>query len=613
MEHISELLTGLTGVLESQVRTQITNNWPATPMAIIYANEKAYEAHVEIETTLHHVWRGRADAICKMVIRNGEYYLPLEDHDWQFLSNEDAAEQIDELFAQEQSFRTMNELFLVLIQNTADYTDVEQFETGYISLDEAKNKLGISVCNTMKIVLLDESGKRRALASQIRTYLRESMCAGEATSSATVILSNRLKNGVLLAGNRIRENYFLAGDLILLANNSSNQSTGTFTPKYSSMFPISDPHFVTASYAYGGRPNKAICEVLINATLSWLEGRFNKGELLSMDLMSKKLEITGGSMKTLDRFFHQYIADRLPPREVLEYLPRTGVNLGPIGDLPFREYDRITMGGFKSFYESTVLPLCTSERLKHQFRDYFMEQIRGIFTPNEAARSITVQTVEQVLNQLRQEGPSEARPAGEYMIAMAKQEHYKTMLPICEEVLLNVGATAREHIKKISELSEEFQHSYMLDIDNSVQRFYHELATTKLEEEYGEQLLEIFDRSNLTKTEVLTALDQTIKLTLSSHSIFGMSMVKELIMRMGGNANMVRPIIQELTDDLGDSIRLQTTIVPEVIFKTMLVDKHEVEFYDLLKTLFSNADSLDTGNSNDVEFVQLYAIDPHTL
>lgn len=90
-------------------------------------------------------------------------------------------------------------------------------------------------------------------------------------------------------------------------------------------------------------------------------------------------------------------------------------------------------------------------------------------------------------------------------------------------------------------------------------------------------------------------------------------MVKELITRMGGNANMVQPIIQELTDDLGDSIRLQTAIVPEIVFKTMLVDKHEVEFYDLLKTIFSNADSLNTGNSNGVEFVQLYAIDPHTL
>lgn len=595
------------------MRTQITNNWPATPTAIIYANEKAYEAHEEIETTLHRVWRGRADAVCQMVIRDGEYYLPLENNGWQLLSNEEVQEQIDELFAQEQSFRTMNELLLVLIQNTADYTDVGQFKTDYISLDELKNKLGMSACNTMKVVLLDESGKGRALASQIKTYLRESMSAGETASRATAILSNRLKNGVLLTGKRIRVNYSLAGNLILLANNSNNQNMGAFTPKYSSMFPISDLHFITASYTYDSRPNKAICEVLINATLSWLEERFGKGELLSMDLMSKKLEITGGSMKSLDRFFQQYIADRLPPREVLEYLPRNGVNLESVGNLPFKEYDRVTMGGFRSFYENTILPQCASERLRRQFRDYFMEQVRGRFTPKEAARSITVQTVEQVLNQLRQEEPSEARPVADYMVAKAKLDYCKMMLPICEEVLLDVGATAREHIKEISELSEEFQHSYMLDIDDSVQRFYHELATAKLEGEFGEQLLEIFNKSNLTKAGMLSALDQIIKLIISSHPIFGMSMVKELIMRMGGNANMVQPIIQELTDDLGDSIRLQTTIVPEIIFKTMLVDKHEVEFYDLLKTLFSNADSLNTGNSNGVEFVQLYAIDPHTL
>ena len=612
MDNIAELLTGLTGTLESQVRTQITNNWPAKPTAIIYVNDKTYEAHDEITATLQRVWRGRAASLCQMVIRDGAYSLMENDH-WHTLSSDEVQEQIDEMFAQEQNFRSMNGLFLVMIQNTAEYTELDQFKEGYLALDALTAQLGISACNTMKIVFLDESGKGRALASQIRAYLRESISRAESASKATAILSNRLKNGVLLTGKRIRENYALAGNLILLANNSNNQNTGTFKPEYSRMFPISNARFVTASYTYDSRPNTAICEVLINATLSWLEERFDKGELLCLDLMSKRLEITGGSMKSVDRFFKQYIADQLPPRNVLEYLPRTGMNLGMIGNLPFKEYDRVTMGGFQSFYECTVLPKCASERIKRQFREYFAELVRGTFTPKEAARSITSQTVDQVLSQLRQEEPSEARSAADYLVEKAKRDYCKAVLPVCAEVLLEVGAMARAQIKEISAISEEFQHSYMLDVDNTVQKYYHNLAIEKLNGDLGEQLVAIFNRSNLTRTSMLDALDQTIKSIFSSHSIFGMSMVKELIMRMGGNANMVQPIIQELTNDLGDSIRLQTAIIPEIIFKTMLVDQHETEFYDLLETIFSNADSLNTGNSNGVEFVQLYAIDAHTL
>ncbi len=618
MENISELLADLTGVLESQVRTQMTNNWPATPTAILYSNEKAYEAQKEIMSTLQRVWRGRAEAVCQLVIRDGEYYLPLENGQWKPLTTEQVQEHLDEMFAHEHSFRTMNELLLVQIQNTAGYTSLEQFENGYLYVDNLKSLMGMSACKSMKIILLDESGRGRGLANQIRAYLRETMNSKEAVSSATAILSNRLKNGVILMGKRIRENYALAGDLILLANNSSNNRQA-FSPKYSRMFPISTPHFITASYTYASKPHRAICETLLNATLTWLEKRFGRGDLLSVDLISKKLEITGGVMKLADCFFQQYVNEKLPPQKTLEYLPRVGTNQGVIGGLPFKEYDRITLGSFQKFYENSVLCEFGHEQLKWQFRDYFSARIRGAFSPREAARSLTAQTVEQVLMQLQTKAPSEMLTAAEYLGAKSKQDFYKIIIPICEEVLLEIGASARAYIKQISDISEEFQHSFMLDIDTTVQEYYHELATEKLEGGLGEQLLEAFNRQDLSKAEMLDELGQLINRIFASHTIFSLPLQEELTTRMGGNANQVQAIIQqELTDGLGDSIRLQTAIVPEIMFETILVNKcdangNEGLFYTYLSNSFNNAECLDTGNSNAVEFVQLYAVDTHTL
>ena len=54
------------------------------------------------------------------------------------------------------------------------------------------------------------------------------------------------------------------------------------------------------------------------------------------------------------------------------------------------------------------------------------------------------------------------------------------------------------------------------------------------------------------------------------------------------------------------------------MFETILVNKcdangNEGLFYTYLSNSFNNAECLDTGNSNAVEFVQLYAVDTHTL
>lgn len=615
MEHISELLTGLTDILENQVRTRITSNMPDTPIAIVYAGEKAFEAQEEIQNTLKGIWRGRTEGICQFLMRGDGYCLPEKDGSVTELQEDVLQEKMDEMFALEQSFRTMNGMLLCQILDTADYATMEAFEKGYRAPDKLKEQLGMSFCSIMKIVMLDESGKGRALAKEIKETLRTWFINEDEATQATIILSNRLKNGVLLAGERIRENYALAGNLIVLANGSN----GVFAPKMAQMFPIRQPHFVTASYSCIRKPNKKICEILINTVLSWLESRFNEGELLSTDIISQRLNITAGVMKAIEECFQQNVAEVLPGREALEYLPRNSADLESIGARIFAEFDRITMGSFALFYKDTFHSVCNSKAMRNLFRERFAEEVRRQITPREAARSFTAQTVEQVLGQLRYDAPSDRKPAYQYMIEKVKADFCEQVIPICDEVMQSYGAESKNHIQQITEVVQEFQHNYMLGVDETLKSYYQNLVTEKLESGLGDPLLRVFNQTGLTKAKMLEAVYDTISLLFTSNPIFGMPLEDELTARMGGNGKQVQTIIQEeLTNGLGERVRLQTSIVPEISFETILVNQKSEKgetgmLYQHLAEIFGNAECLDTGNSNSIEFIQMYSVDPHTI
>ena len=615
MENISQLLTSLTGALEDKTRAFITNNMPQTPTAIIYAGEKAFEAKADVDATLKGVWRGRADDLCQLRYDKGEYKL-LQEGVFHKLNEDEIIEKIDAMFALEQSFRSMDGLLLCLVINTADYSDIDGFKEAYLSLDHLKDLLGMSFASTMKLVLLDESGKGRALASAVRVYLRGMLEQNDLRSRTTVILSNRLKNGALLAGERIRENYNLVGTLILLANGSN----GSVRALYDKMFPMSQKRFLTAAYASKRKPNRKICEVIINTALDWLDKQFEKGEMLSTDRMSQALEISGGSMKIIERSFQQFVAEKLPKRDDLEFLPRNTANLDNIGGLPFKEYNRITMGGFELFYKNAITEVFASEQMKKLFREAFVKTVHQQFSPKEAARYINSQSVEQVLSQIRYDSPNEGQPAFSYMLAKAKADYCKTVLTICEEVLMETGAAARAHIAQVRELIEEFQHSYMLDVDETVQHFYSELVHDRLSGSLGATLMDSFNQSQIDKKGMLEALHQVIQQIFAGNEIFSLPLDEEMTRRMGGNGQLVQTTIrEELTNGLSEKICLQTAIVPEMVSETILVNQKDREGHahsqlcKFLKDVFSNADCVDTGNSNSIEFVQLYALDANNL
>lgn len=208
MGQMDELLSGLTEELESRQmqKNGIAANVPNVPLMILYMGSQASRARKDITDTLRQVWRRRADSVAQLMVEDGIFYSFSEESPKE-TSVEKFQEAADKLYAQEDSFHNMNDFLLVMVFDTTDYECVEAFVKSYESVEKICQYTGQTYCLTMSITFLDESASGRKKSREIQQYLREQMNQKQMPYRSAVLLSNRMYNGILLAGERKRENY----------------------------------------------------------------------------------------------------------------------------------------------------------------------------------------------------------------------------------------------------------------------------------------------------------------------------------------------------------------------------------------------------------------------
>lgn len=603
MRDISELLEQLENQLEQRADVMITTAQPETPTAILYAGRRSLEAQPDIEQTLRRVWRVRADAVCHFLMDREGYAQCGGGKAMGTLSESAVIDRIEGMFGDDRCFHRLSNLFLVLLQDTDQYRDLEEFRRDYLQPDALADRMDSGV-TILKIVLLDESTRSRELAEQIRGFLREQIQSGTGSNRSTMILSNRLRNGQLLKNRMLRENYVLAGSVILIANGFNRG----FQAAYPAMFPLNSRDMLTASYSRITRPNRDICEVMVNTLLQWLAKHFERTEALSVSAIAQKLEITGGILKTMSEGFKRHLSGSILPREALECLPRATAELGSVGSMPFEQFNRVTMDSFGLFFEQNAEPLCRAEGSMELFRQDFRAFAQGRFSPREAAYSLTPQNIDAVLKEINISDPPRTVPAYTYMCKMLETRYYAAMLPVCREVLQQISRDAEHYITQLRSLVDTFNLNYMLDVEPTVRDYYEPLVTRALNGELGSRLSERLNRERMDDEALLDVVYDALVTIIGSHEIFSLSLAGEMEKRLSGNNNLMQTTIRQiLLECLSDKIRLKSSISPGKCMDVMLLDT-SCDVFSFLEGMYPQMLRMNTSNGSAVELIQFFRV-----
>lgn len=611
MENIKELKSLLSGGLEESFRRGIINNMPRVPMAIVYTDEEAKKAKEEIDSVLQHVWGDRKKDIVQVTM-DGESFQDGESGE--NLDVEEVQELIDNMYASDNSFRDMSHLCVVFLHSTTSCDEVSVFQDRFERVHQIEEFISDGLLTT-SIVFLDESSKRRKTAVEIRKYLGGLLAEERNPYASTFLLSNRLSNGSLLAGERIKENYAMAGWTVLLLNGVG----AGYTPDWGLFYPAGKEYYLTAAFSEVNRPNDAICDIVLHTMLTWIDRRMRmqgNGQNRNLDIedLYQRLEISGNQAKFIEDFFQQNIVDKIPPVDAIRYLPRRHTGGSDITAKDFRAVDQETMGGCSALLAG--LPLF-DQQMKDDFVRFIQSYIRNRLSAAERERALSVSNVQELLRQLRPAEPTGKERIDVYLREKIHANYLNWVLPICEEVLKKEQRNSAAHAREFEGVLQEFQQGYFPD-DSDLERYYADITNDELERAaggLGERLMNEISSHGEQRDVILDCLKSAAQEIFSARSVFRMPLEQEMVSRMGQNPNDIHnQIYNTLFRNLDNRIRLKTAIALSDQKQITIVNQRgedgtETELYQSIKKNVSDATNMiyfDSCNSNTIKILRFY-------
>ncbi len=612
MEDLKELKQFLSGELEESFRRGKINNMPRVPMVIIYTDEEAKKAKEEIDPVLLHIWGERKNSILQFAMTEG-HFSDIESGE--ILEDEVIQESIDDMYAMDQSFRDMSRFCAVFIQSTGDCTTVDEFRERFESI-HAFEELGPEGLMTVAIVLLDESTRRKKAAVEIKAYLRELLENESNPYASTIILSNRLSNGSLLAGNRIRENYIMVGWIILLLNGVGSN----YMPQWDMFFPMGREYYLTAAFAEVNRPNDKICDKVLHTILMWIDkqiGASEKGQSRNLDNedLYQRLDISGSRAGFLEDYFQREILPTIPSVDIFRFMPRKTPDAQDITSRDFRTADQETMGACSEMLKSIS---AFDHNRKDDFSRYMQAYLKNRFSAAEREKAFTVSNIQDLLRQLQPAELTGKERLDLYIREKIHSDFVQWALPICEDILKKEQKSSANHTQVFEDIIEEFRQSYFPE-NSDLERYYENLTNEELDRssgDLGQRLLNEISSKGESGEFLLEAVKKTAEEIFSARSVFRMPLEQEMITRIGQNPNDIHnQIYNALFKDLDGKIRLKTTISQRSLKQFTIVNQrdengNETELYRSIKQNVSNDANMvyfDSGNSNTIKIFKFFA------
>lgn len=599
---MKELIAACTALLQNTGVTGLASSRPCAPMAVVYGGNGAHRARNSMDAVFNEVWRARAEQICQFVLCGDEILSSEADGTSASLSEQDLYARITAMYESTSAFLNMKTGIMCFVAVTDDYRSLEELQAAWRKAEALKEQLQFP--HLMCVLLLDEGMGKAEFSSEVRAWLMQS-------TLPTLLLSNVLADGSRLGAGRISEAYTLAASVMVIAN-TWDQQDQNYYPTVMSLFPTSGKRLMTASYSRIERPDREICETVLFRVLNWISEQMQTGKQVPHTEISKRLRLSNEPGNLLDVFYDANIKPLLPDGQILESFPRKK-SQNPIANQQFEQFNTETFGAFEGFFKlncCTVAENIDSDVMRH-FRTTFRATLEKILNTLEASRSLDEISVEKILANMPTAELTGKEGAFSYMNARAKALFFDCARGIVREELLRWHQASIERLNNLTELAKEF-HDVFVARNDQLERFYTNIADIQLLRDPGDTLLARFSGIS-GREEMLQALKNCVSEIYRSDSIFSVALADEMSRRLALAGDQVNvQINQQLAGSL--VMYFTPTMSPNFCLRALIMDGLDnngqpTTLFKYLDKYFSGVMSIDTGNSNRVDLIELYSCD----
>ena len=617
MKDLAELKNNLADELEASFRRGNIINMPRVPMTIFYTDDEAKKAKKEVDLILQQTWGNRKNDIVQLLISDDAFFNPDSGEE---LDTERVQELVDEMYSKS-SFSSMNQLCVVFVHNTSQCLDLDAFKERFEVIHKVENYLPSSMIST-SIVFVDESTKNRKNAEAIRRYLQDLLDEGKSPYLSTILISNRMSDGSLLANeDRIRENYAMAGWIMILMNGFGED----YVPDLELFFPAGKEHYLTAAFSEVNRPNRAICDIVLHSMLSWIDAHMMEADAkqskhLQIEDLCNRLGISGNQAKFIEDFFEENVADKIPSPDVLRFLPMRQAGVSGLESRDIRTVDQITMKGFSAFLSGISI---FDKELKEEFSVFVKRFLCEKLSAAERAASLSVSNIQQLLSQLKPDEEIATTRSDQYIYKKIYNDFLNWALPICKEVMEDEQSNSEINTKEFESVIEDFQQGYFPD--PMLVGYYTDVTKSVLDSTgsgLGKRLLDEINANGDQRDKIFSSLKKAAEEIFTAKSVFSMPLEQEMVTRMGQNPNEIHnQIYNALFKDIDKKVRLNTTIALSPLKQITIVNVHDksgnpTELYQSIKkNVSSDANMIyfDSCNSNTIKILRLYSCGSSSL
>ncbi|MCQ5140950.1 hypothetical protein [Enterocloster bolteae] len=542
-----ELIEDCIQLLNIEQRLDSGGNRARYPVILVFFGEGILEFVPAVRKTLEDNWNNAKFLKYLQVVRQREGIVCRD-----LVSGEESGDTeaflekavVDMLATEEYIFEDKNRVKFEFILQGDDLQARDYYEL-MLGMNRSHS---YSVMKTLYLMMDESEKEKKGRTRDLLSYITETREDTRKELGAVYLLSNYLKNGSILLGQRLMQNYRLVADIILLGGNrGSDGHAASLHSVYQS------DSIKTAAYALVEKPIRNITIISLRRLLEGLlemgmensrqmEGR----EFKCAEDLKKKLGIQPGSIDCIEALFDKEIKGILPRPEELAYLPylseRNCKEAYREKNISWNVLDSYTGGNwslfFREYYMKPMEKKLENENFLNDCRQKMEDEWRQKISYFDAIYGLENGRVGEAVSGLKVVPPiRDSKSMEENLHYRAVGEVKKGFYARMTQLLKKTEEAIRQDAQRLRDQYKELLNEVIReDIDDreqkrNIKNFYEAVTDTFLKRE-GERALEGVFSLKSEKGQMMAAIRELFVRLLKENAVYGYSFEQELSERL---------------------------------------------------------------------------------